>query len=414
MPARIASAGDVMRIAAPLTRIVPESAGVSPNSVRASSVRPLPTRPAMPRISPRRDRQRHVANPGRGAGQPLHGEHRRPDVDRGLGEDGGDVAADHQPNQLARLDAGGGPGVDAEAVAKDGDAIGHREDLLEPVRNVDHADLGLTQASNHLEQPVHLAAGQRGGRLVHDDDPRIGPDRLGDLDNLLLRHAERLDHPQRVDGRSDPGQQRRRVVSPPPPVDAPPHPAALECERHVLGHGEVREERGLLVDGGDAEPVRGRRVHARHLAAGHAERARVGTLGAGDDADQRGLPRPVLADQRVDLARPEIERHAFEGLHPRVGLGDVRGLEQHGGQDSGAPRAQREGGVKSQAPSSKSQPLPTSNSQLASDWELIGNWELGVKLEVGGWEWLGFGIWNLGFDEPPADSPLLQRRKKGV
>ena len=54
MPRRMACAGEVMRTACPWSRISPESAGDSPNRISASWVRPEPTSPASPRISPRR------------------------------------------------------------------------------------------------------------------------------------------------------------------------------------------------------------------------------------------------------------------------------------------------------------------------------------------------------------------------
>ncbi len=73
--------------------------------------------------------------------------------------------------------------------------------------------------------------------------------------------------------------------------------------------------------------------------------------------------------------------------------------------------------VKSQIPSSKSQPLPTPNSQIDSQPQipitpnrqirpifqnpaLEINWALafGSYLGFGIWEWLGFGAWSLGFD----------------
>src|SRR5687768_5382335 len=55
---------------------------------------------------------------------------------------------------------------------------------------------------------------------------------------------------------------------------------------------------------------------------------------------------------------------------------------------------------KSQAPSSKSQPLPTAKSQRGSQRVDraglgVGGWKL--SLGFGTWEWLGFGIWSLGF-----------------
>ena len=79
------------------------AAGRCRRSARASSVRPAPTRPARPRISPRRsDEVDRAAGIGRGA-QALDGEHRL-----GAGGAAGrrverfQVAADHQPDHARR------------------------------------------------------------------------------------------------------------------------------------------------------------------------------------------------------------------------------------------------------------------------------------------------------------------------
>jgi hypothetical protein len=59
-----------------------------------------------------------------------------------------------------------------QAVAHDGDAIGDAGHLFQAVRYVDDADAGRAEIAHDPEQPFDLAGGQRGGRLVHDQDPR--------------------------------------------------------------------------------------------------------------------------------------------------------------------------------------------------------------------------------------------------
>src|SRR6185312_6638222 len=53
-PRRMASCGERMAAGSPSIKTRPESNGSAPKTARASSVRPAPTRPARPRISPRR------------------------------------------------------------------------------------------------------------------------------------------------------------------------------------------------------------------------------------------------------------------------------------------------------------------------------------------------------------------------
>ena len=53
MPSRTASVGLRISTRLPLTRISPDSSLSAPKMVRTTSVRPAPTSPATPRISPR-------------------------------------------------------------------------------------------------------------------------------------------------------------------------------------------------------------------------------------------------------------------------------------------------------------------------------------------------------------------------
>jgi hypothetical protein len=72
-------------------------------------------------------------------------------------------------------------------------------------------------------------------------------------------------------------------------------------DEDVLGDAQVRENRWLLVDGGDSMPLG---------VAGRADRDRftrypdftsIGLVDAGDDLDEGRLSGPVLAEQGVDL-----------------------------------------------------------------------------------------------------------------
>ena len=95
--------------------------------------------------------------------------------------------------------------------------------------------------------------------------------------------------------------------------------ARLERERDVLGDGQMRKQRRLLIDGGDAKRAR-RPGSSWPRPAGHRQGARVGRNGAGHDFDQRRLPRAVLADERVNLAGVEIERHPASARTPAYDL----------------------------------------------------------------------------------------------
>ena len=96
----IASAGEWMRTGLPRSRISPRSAGVRPKSVSASSVRPEPTRPASPRISPRFTASETSRIPAARLARPRSLEHHVADRHVALREDRGEFAAHHQADQL--------------------------------------------------------------------------------------------------------------------------------------------------------------------------------------------------------------------------------------------------------------------------------------------------------------------------
>src|SRR5205085_9823820 len=82
-----------------------------------------------------------------------------------------------------------------------------------------------------------------------------------DLDQLLLRHGGVAGLGFRVNPRADSREQVGRASAARGPVDAPEQSRLLDAERDVLRDGEFGEERGLLVDGDDAElPGDARRV----------------------------------------------------------------------------------------------------------------------------------------------------------
>jgi len=159
---------------------------VRPKRTRASSVRPAPTRPANPRISPARTEKFHAEDTRSAAAEVFHLEHRRAERDLALRENGGNLAAHHQADELALVDILHRPRRDRLPVAEDGRAIGHLVELVQPVRDVDDPDFLGAEIADDLEEAVHLLPGKRGGGLVHDEDLRVGAERAGDLDELLL------------------------------------------------------------------------------------------------------------------------------------------------------------------------------------------------------------------------------------
>ena len=60
----------------------------------------------------------------------------------------------------------------------------------------------------------------------------------------------------------------------------------------------------------------------RHRHAADDERAAIRAFSPCDDSDEGRLAGAILADERVDFAGTEIERHAVERAETREGLTD--------------------------------------------------------------------------------------------
>ncbi len=107
------------------------------------------------------------------------------------------------------------------------------------------------------------------------------------------------------------------------PVDQPTPFREIVSEEDVLRRGQVGADGDLLVDDADAGGTGGERVGERDLASLEADRALVGRKDSAADADQRRLPRAVLADEGVNLAAGHGEAHPLQGAHAPEALADA-------------------------------------------------------------------------------------------
>src|SRR5262249_7970597 len=96
----------------------------------------------------------------------------------------------------------------------------------------------------------------------------------------------------------------------------------------VLGDREILEDRRFLVHGEDPEPVRGGRIGDRDGLAVDQHLAVVGGHDAGEDLDERRLPRAVLADERVNRGAVDREAALRDRMDWAVALRDPAQLEE--------------------------------------------------------------------------------------
>ncbi len=229
-----------------------------------------------------------------------------------------------------------GQAADDLAVAQHHDPVAAALDLVQAVRDEDHADAARLQLADHLEQALRLGHGQARGWLVHDHEAGVERERLGDLDQLHLGKRQAGQGRRRAEIGAQPGQDR---LDPPvhgAPVDQPERPGLerLAADQDVAGDVQVLEQVELLVDEGDA--ARQRLGHAQRwpVLAIQPDRAGGRRHHAAQDLHQRRLAGAVLADQADHLARPDRQIDRGQRHHARVGLGDPDQIE-HGRQPVG-------------------------------------------------------------------------------
>ena len=212
--------------------------------------------------------------------------------------------------------------LDDSAVAQGGDPVGDLQHFPEVVaHDHDAGSLGGQQVDHVVEVAERfMRDGPR--RLVEDDDAAadaalLQRPRDRDADALARTQAchlglgrdvaevqelQRLAHGFCVLALVDPAREAGRRVT---------------TDSHVLAHGEVGDQPEVLVDEGEAFIVQPARVDRRADALPVDEdlAAMVGTVDTADELDQRGLARPVLPDERVDLTRPNLEVGVLQHGH---------------------------------------------------------------------------------------------------
>jgi hypothetical protein len=135
----------------------------------------------------RPEREADAARHGQ-AHQVAHFQHRLADLCVQLREKLVDGAAHHHLDQFGFIDLADQPRAHILPIAQHGHAVRQREDFLHTVADIDDAHAAFAQQPHNLEQALHIRLGERGSRLVHDQNFRVLAQRLGDFDALPVAH----------------------------------------------------------------------------------------------------------------------------------------------------------------------------------------------------------------------------------
>ena len=80
--------------------------------------------------------------------------------------------------------------VGADAVEDQRDAVGVLRELGDPMGHQEHDVAGIGEQVHPAEEVLRLLLGQRGVRLIEEEDPRVAGQRATDLDALLDRQRD--------------------------------------------------------------------------------------------------------------------------------------------------------------------------------------------------------------------------------
>src|SRR5215210_53653 len=146
----------------------------------------------------------------------------------------------HKTYELFGVEFRGLRSPDVVAVPEHGDAVGDLENLLQPVGDVDDADVLRRQVPDNAEQLPGLPLGQGGGRLVHNHGPRLTHEGPRDGHDLLLRRREPLYGRGGIQVDTKGRKPLARLLPHGLPVQAAPAGTRpLASDEQVLGHGEL-------------------------------------------------------------------------------------------------------------------------------------------------------------------------------
>src|ERR1700761_7668154 len=211
------------------------------------------------------------------------------------------------------------------------DTITDREDIGHAVTDQDDGDPGIAEPPNQRQHLGDLPHAGGGGRLVHQNQPRIREAGPRDRPRLALaaRHAAdklggtglTFEFTKQLSG----SPRHAAMVKEAERTDLPMH---FPPQKDVGGRAEVVGQRQILVHDLDADVARIDRVMEMHFLIGEAHQAFARPEHTRDDLDEGRLARAVVAHQPDNLTRRHRDADMAEGLNRPIRFPYVNEIEQ--------------------------------------------------------------------------------------
>ena len=195
--------------------------------------------------------------------------------------------------------------------------------LFQPMADVEHGAPLALQLLECLEKPVGLLRRQNRCRLVEDDEVRVLQQRADDFDALSLADRQIRHMGARVERQAVFPGQRPCLVGDPIQRNVP-----VQRQGNVFGDGQRLEQRKMLEDHSDAGLPRLARAADGDGRPAPGDRPGGRLEHAEKHLHQGRLAGPVLAEKRVDFARPDVEVDPVTGLEIAEELRQPRDFQE--------------------------------------------------------------------------------------
>lgn len=178
---------------------------------------------------------------------------------------------------------------------------------MQAMGDINNAHAPTFKFPHDAVQAFHFAVAQRGGRFIHNDELRVQGQCAGDLHHLPLRHAQAGNRRGRRDIQLQIVQHHLRLLVHGLRIDNHITFTRLAPEKHIFRNGHVGQQIKFLIDGNNAFvlPLNRRVLHRQRFAIEPDVPTGL-RLRPCQRFQQRGLPRAVLAKQRMNLPVPTV------------------------------------------------------------------------------------------------------------
>ena len=244
-----------------------------------------------------------------------------------LGEQVGELTANHLGNDKVGGQILGIPGADVLAVTHDGDFVGNPEDFVHLVRDVDDGNAVGLQILDDSKQCFHLVGSQGGGGLVQNQNLTVGGDGLGDFHGLHLGNAELAHLLMGVKIHPNLLQQgigiliHLLVVNHGDEAQKLLH--GIAAQENILAHGTGGDGLQLLMHHGDAHVERLQGILDADFLALVNDFALVHAVDAEHTLHQCGLTGTVFTHQCVNGTGSQTQLCMIQRLNTGEGLADT-------------------------------------------------------------------------------------------